>query len=230
MKFLSYESPVSQVLLKLAWSCYLNLLWFLCSLPVFTIGASTTALYAVTLKIVRGREGSLTRQFFQAFRENFRQATVLWGILLGVGAVLVGDGYILYHLFRTSQGGAALLWTLVSALVIAASLAYGVVLLYVFPLTASVVNTTGAMLKNAFLIGTHYLFCTILTAAIHFAMFYLVVALFTPLVIFGEGLCALMSSYLLSGVIRACTYDPEGGDAAGLRGADAADGNGEETV
>ena len=69
-------------------------------------------------------------------------------------------------------------------------------------------NTTAAMLKNAFLIGTHYLFCTILTAAIHFAMFYLVVAVYTPLLIFGEGLCALLSSYLLSGVIRACTAPP----------------------
>ena len=71
MKFFSYESPFSQVLLKLVYACYLNLLWFVCSVPVFTIGASTTALYSVTLKIVREREGDLTRQFFKAFRENF---------------------------------------------------------------------------------------------------------------------------------------------------------------
>ena len=208
MKFFSYDSPLSQVLLKLSYSCYLNLLWLICSLPVFTIGASTTALYSVTLKIVNEREGSLTAQFFKAFRENFRQATVLWLILLGVGALLAGDGYILYHLFLTSHGAAALLWTLVSALVIAASVAYVIVLLYVFPLTASVVNTSRAMLKNSFFIGTHYLFCTILTAGIHFAMFYVAVSLFTPALIFGEGLCALLSSYLLSGVIRACAFDP----------------------
>ena len=67
MKIFSYDSPFSQVLLKLAWSCYLNLLWFICSIPVFTVGASTTALYAVTLKIVRDKEGNLTGQFFRAF-------------------------------------------------------------------------------------------------------------------------------------------------------------------
>jgi len=213
MRFLSYESPFSQTLLKLAWACYLNLLWTLCSLPIVTVGASTTALYAVTLKIVRDREGgSIARQFFRAFRENFRQATVLWLILLAVGAALAGDGYILYHLFLTSSGPAAVFWTLVSALVIAASIAWAVILLYVFPLTASVFNTSRAMLKNAFLIGTHYLFCTILMAAIHFAMFYTVTALFFPAAIFGEGLCALLSSYLLSGVIRACTSAPEGSD------------------
>ncbi len=208
MKIFSYDSPFSQVLLKLAWSCYLNLLWFICSIPVFTIGASTTALYAVTLKIVRDKEGNLTGQFFRAFRDNFKQATVLWLILLGAGLLLAGDGYILYHLFHTSQGAAAVLWTLVSALVIAASVAYAIILIYIFPLTASVINTNLAMLKNSFLIGTHYLFCTILTAGIHFAMFYISVSIFTPILIFGEGLCALLSSYLLSGVIQACSVDP----------------------
>ena len=44
MTFFSYESKFSQALIKLCYSCYLNLLWFLCSLPIFTIGASTTAL------------------------------------------------------------------------------------------------------------------------------------------------------------------------------------------
>ena len=205
MKFFSYDSPVSQILLKLSWSCYLNLLWLLCSLPVFTIGASTTALYAVTLKIAAEKEGNLTVQFFRAFRDNFHQATVLWLILLGAGGLLAGDGYILYHLFQTAQGGAAVFWTLISALLIAASVAYGIVLLYVFPLTASVYNTNAAMLKNSLFIGLRYLFCTVLIAAIHFAMFYAAVAVFTPVLIFGEGLCALLSSYLLSGVIRACT-------------------------
>ena len=209
MKFFSYDSPVSQILLKLSWSCYLNLLWLLCSLPVFTIGASTTALYAVTLKIAAEKEGNLTVQFFRAFRDNFRQATVLWLILLCAGGALAADGYILYHLFQSTQGAAAVLWTLISALVIAASVAYGIILIYVFPLTASVYNTNGAMLKNALFIGLRYLFCTVLVAAIHFAMFYAVVALFTPLLIFGEGLCALLSSYLLSGVIRVCAAAPD---------------------
>ena len=45
MKFFSYESKFSQLMLKFSCACYLNLLWLLCSLPVFTIGASTTALY-----------------------------------------------------------------------------------------------------------------------------------------------------------------------------------------
>ena len=209
MKFFSYESKFSQILLKLCWSCYLNLLWFVCSLPIVTIGASTTALYYASLKLVREEDSSLTRQFFRSFRENFKQATVLWLILLGVGLFLGADGYILYHLRLSAAGPLAVMWTLILAVVIAASVVYVIVLLYVFPLLASVCNTNRAMLKNAFLIGTHYLFATILIFAVHFAMFFVVVAWFTPLIVFGEGLCALISAWLLNSILIACSGTPE---------------------
>lgn len=209
MKFLSYDSPFGQLLLKLCYACYLNLLWFICCIPIFTIGASTTALYYTALKIVREEDRSLTRMFFRSFRENFRQSTVLWLILFAIGLLLAGDGYIVYHLRASSTGVPAVMWTLILALLIVAAVAYVIVLFFVFPLVASVSNTNWAMLKNSFFIGTHYLFCTILVFAVHFAMFFAVVRIFTPLIIFGEGLCALLSSYLMSNVLRACSYDPD---------------------
>lgn len=213
MRLFSYDSKFSQIMLKLCYGCYLNLLWMVCSLPVFTAGAATAALYDVTLRIAREEDPPLTTRFFRAFRENFRQATVLWLILLGVGALLGADAYILYHLYKSTAGMVSVICTLGLALIIVAAIAYVIVLIYVFPLVASVKNTSFAMLKNALLIGIHYLFCTILVFAIHFAMFFAVVAVFTPLIVFGEGLCALLSSYLLGKVIRACAYDPaEEGD------------------
>ncbi len=209
MKFFSYESKFSQLLLKLCYACYLNLLWLVCSLPIVTIGASTTALYYTCLKIVRDEDNHVGATFFRAFRENFKQATVIWLIMLGAGLFLALDGYILYHLRLNAEGSAAVIWTLVLAVVIAAAICYTIVLEYVFPLLASVSNTTAAMFKNAFLIGTHYLFATILVFAVHFAMFFVVVAWFTPLIIFGEGLCALVSSWLLNNILIACSGTPE---------------------
>ena len=210
MKFFSYESRFSQLLLKLCYACYLNLLWFVCSLPIVTIGASTTALYYCCLKIVRDQDNHIGAMFFRAFRDNFKQATVLWLILLGAGLFLAGDGYILYHLRQNTEGTLAVLWTLILAVVIAAAVVYVIVLEYVFPLLASVSNTNRAMLKNSFLIGTHYLFATILVFAVHFAMFFVVVAWFTPLIVFGEGLCALISAWLLNSILIACSGTPEG--------------------
>ena len=208
MRLVSYDSKFSQIMLKLCYGCYLNLLWLVCSLPVFTAGAATAALYDVTLRLAREEDPPVTTRFFKAFRENFRQATILWLILLGIGALLGADGYILYHLYKSTAGMVSVICTLGLALIIVAAIAYVIVLIYVFPLVASVKNTNFAMLKNALLIGIHYLFCTILVFAIHFAMFFAVVAVFTPLIVLGEGLCALLSSYLLGKVIRACSYDP----------------------
>lgn len=209
MKIFSYESRFSQLLLKLCYSCFLNFLWLLCSIPIFTIGASTTALYYVSLKIVRDEENHIAKAFFKSFRQNFKQATVLWLILLGIGLFLAGDGYILYHLRQNSAGTMAIIWTLILAIVIAAGVILLIVLMYIFPLIASVSNTNKAMLKNAFLIGTHYLFATILVFAVHFAMFFVVVAWFTPLIVFGEGLCAMISAWLLNNILIASSGTPD---------------------
>ena len=209
MKFFSYESRFSQLLLKLCYACYLNLLWFVCSIPIVTIGASTTALYYASLKVVRDEDSHVAALFFRSFRQNFKQATVLWLILLGAGLFLGADGYILYRLRLSSNGTMAVMWTLILAVVIAAAVVWVIVAEYVFPLLASVANTNKAMLKNAFLIGTHYLFATILVFAVHFAMFFVVVAWFTPLIVFGEGLCALISAWLLNRILISVSGVPE---------------------
>ena len=209
MNIFSYDSKFSQLFVKLSYACWLNMMWMICSLPIITIGASTTALYSVTLKIADETESNITRQFIHAFRSNFKQSTRLWILLLIAGLLIGGDFYVVMHMRSMSTGIMAIIWTLNLALLIAVSIIYVVVLIYIFPLIARVENTDQAMLKNSLLIGIHYLFCTIVVAAIHFVMFYAVVAVFTPLILFGEGLCALLSSYMLINVFRVISYRPE---------------------
>lgn len=209
MKFLSYDSKFSQAMLQFCYACWLNLLWLVCSLPIVTLGASTTALYYVMLKLAHGEDVNVTSLFFQSFRREIRQATILWLILLAAGLFLAADIYILYHLRLIAAGPMAVMWTILLAVVIAATVMYAIILFYSFPLLASVANTTWAMIKNSFLIGTHYLFCTIMIFVIHFAVFFVIVRIFTPLIIAGEGLSALLSAKLLYRVIDACSYDPD---------------------
>lgn len=209
MNIFSYDSKFTQILLKLCYSCYLNLLWFICSLPIFTIGAATSALYYTCLKIIRNTEGNVTRTFFKAFKENFRQATVIWLIMLAVGLFLAFDFYILYHLRLNSALPLAVFWTILTAILIAVIIVYFIILFMIFPLQASVINTTANMFKNAFLIGTHYLFAPILVFAVHFLMFFLVVSVFTPLIVLGEGFCAMVSSYILNNLLILVTTPAE---------------------
>lgn len=201
--FFSYDSPVSQALYKVCTCCCLNALWLLCSLPIVTMGAATTALYSVSIKLIRGEEGAVYQQFFRSFKTNFKQATQLWLILLTLGIFLGVDAFVLYHLRLTTTGMMAIFWTVLFAVIIAASIVYAVLMAYTFPLLSYFDNTNRAMLLNAFRVGVRYLFVTLILFCIHFIVIYVTINLFTPLAMFGMGLCAMASSFFLSNVFYA---------------------------
>ncbi len=201
---LNPEGSVMSFITKITYSAYLNLLWLICCLPIVTVGASTTALFYVTLKVAKNEEGSLTKSFFHSFRENFRQATVIWLILLAVGIVLGIDGYIFYHMRFENA-----FWTVATAVFLIAAAAYAIILMYIFPLLARFDNTTVTMFKNAIMLGMRFLLCTAVMAAIYFAMAFVIINVFTPMIVFGEGLCALLCSYLLSNILLLCQEKQE---------------------
>ena len=64
----SPEGSVMLFITRLVNSVWLNILWFVFSIPIITVGASTTALFYVSLKMARNEEGNITSQFFQAFK------------------------------------------------------------------------------------------------------------------------------------------------------------------
>ena len=87
----NYDNPFWRFIGKLCDVMILNVLWVLCSIPVVTMGASTTAVYYVTLKLVRDEDGYTFRSYFRSFKENFKQATAIWLLLLGTGIILLID-------------------------------------------------------------------------------------------------------------------------------------------
>ena len=78
MNIFSMNSPAARAINKFVQMVYLGLLWFLCSIPVVTIGAATTALYEVLLKMVKNQEGALGAAFFRGFRANLKCDTLVW--------------------------------------------------------------------------------------------------------------------------------------------------------
>lgn len=193
---LSTDNKLMQGINKFFYCAWLNILWFVCCIPIVTIGASTTALFYVTLKMVRNEEGNVTRQFFQSFQENFKKATCIWLILLVLGIFLGCDGYILYHIHYDS-----IFWTICSAILIGALVLYLIVAMNIFPLLARFENSIHAMFFHAFLIGVRYLFCSILMALTYFVIYYVIINVFTPLIVFGHGLAAFVCSWLITPIL-----------------------------
>ncbi len=201
---LNPEGKLMLLFTKIAYSAYLNVLWLIFCLPIVTAGASTTALFYVTLKIAKDEEGNITKSFFRAFCQNFKKATIIWLILLTLGIILALDGYIFYHMHSENA-----LWTLGTAIFFVALAAYAIILMYIFPLLARFENTVKAMFLNSIMLGMRFLLCTVLMAVIYFAMGFIIINLFTPAVIFGEGLCALLCSHLLANILQLCAEKAE---------------------
>lgn len=148
--FFNMDNAFFRIMSKVAYVYYLNILWVLCSIPLVTIGASTTALASVTLELVRDEEGSVTKKFFSAFVKNFWQATVEWVLFLIVAIVLAGDVLFLLRLdswFGLICAGICACLLMIEALV----------LTMVFNIQARFQNPIKATIKLAFIMALGYL-------------------------------------------------------------------------
>lgn len=140
------DNPLFQALGKLADLMILNLVFMICCIPIVTIGASLTALNYVTLKMAEGEDGYIVKGFFKSFKENFKQATIIWLLLLVLGIVLGLDLYILSR-------GTGTVVTVMRVLILVIGFLFLMVYTYVFPILARFVNTTKATFKNALIMS-----------------------------------------------------------------------------
>lgn len=142
---ISTQSPVTQLLTNISDILTASLLFFVCSIPIITIGPSITALYAVMLKMENGEYDGIVSSFFKSFRENFKQSLLLSVALLLTTAFLAIDIYF----FSAGILNAPVLFQLIvlAVLLIPVS-AVG----YVFPMVARFEVKTGRTLLNALII------------------------------------------------------------------------------
>lgn len=141
------DSRLMQFLSKLADLMILNIVFIVFSVPVFTIGASWTALYYVALKMVRDEQSSIIAAFIKSFKENFRQATVLWLSVLFVGCLLFFD---IYTVDSIGSGSVASVIRITALLLLMLLL---MLLQYLFPMLSKFCCTTSGAVKNAALMA-----------------------------------------------------------------------------
>lgn len=146
MKIFSLDSPFMQSLSRMADLLWLNLLAAICCVPIITIGASMTALNYMALKMARNEECYITRGFFKSFKENFKQATAIWLMILLVAGVIFGDFVIMNNVGASFNKAVRILVTIVGVIVV-------FTVTYVFPLLAKFDNTVFRTIKNAFVVS-----------------------------------------------------------------------------
>lgn len=158
------DSPLMQTLGKVADLMLLNFLTLLCCIPVVTAGAAFTALDYMCLKIVRDEETYIIKGYFKSFKENFKQATAIWLIILWVIAVVAGDIWIMRYAEIEFH------FLIRVAVLLVAILTLGMAM-WVFPMQAKFVNPVFTTIKNAIKASLMQLPRTILMAALFFVPF-----------------------------------------------------------
>lgn len=148
MKLFSVDGPLYNFFGRLLDMIKLNFLWLLCSLPIVTIGASTAAAFAVTLKMVDEREGYIGRQFFAAFKANLKQ-----GIPMGLLNLFFAYAlYLDFQLFHAVEGNPIVFLILG---MVGSVMCFGY-FVYAYALMARYENTLLKTIKNSMDISVRY--------------------------------------------------------------------------
>ncbi|MCR4945617.1 MAG: YesL family protein [Lachnospiraceae bacterium] len=86
-RFFSGDNPVIGFLNDVVDLIILELVWFVLCIPVFTVGASTSAFYYAVNKVIRKKKGQVLPEFWRAFKEGFKNSSVIWLIVAAIELV-----------------------------------------------------------------------------------------------------------------------------------------------
>ena len=126
----------------------LSFLWVLLCIPVVTAGAATTALYYTVNKVIRNNRSYIWKEFWHAFRTNFKQSTLVWLILIFIYAIMGIDCYIMFQYAKAGVSYGSLYIVFAVLMLIVTMWAN-----YLFPYMARFENTLKAVLKNCVIIA-----------------------------------------------------------------------------
>ncbi len=146
MNIFKIDSPIFNGLSRIADIFLLNLLWILCSIPIITIGASTTALYYCMMKINREKDSGIIGMFFGSFRQNFKQGCILT-------IFFVFSGVFLYVDIQACKAIGGVLKNIIRVILLVLVVIWGVMISYTFPLLAQFDNTIKNTLKNSLILA-----------------------------------------------------------------------------
>lgn len=144
----NYDNKFFRAVNKIVDGFYASILWLLFSLPIFTIGASSTALYYTIHKSLRGNRGYVWQSFWSSFKSNFKQVTKIWLILLALIALLFVDQQIMYQFMVQESPLGSLYYFFYIALFLVAVWA-----VYIFTYSARFELGIKATLKNSLIIA-----------------------------------------------------------------------------
>lgn len=194
--FFHYENDIMNALTRIVDAFVLGLLWLVCSIPVVTMGASTTAFYYAYNKSVRQKRSYAWKSFFDGLKINLKQSTIIWFIFLGIGLLVILDYIILSSLVESFPVVTPFVGVFIALFI--AVIMWGLVL---FPYIGRFHNQTKAILKNVAIIVIANFFKVILLFILFVII--LVLTLWLPVVgLFAPAVYMCIANMILEQIFR----------------------------
>lgn len=166
-KLFSLDSGLYKFMSRLFDMLKLNAMWLLCSIPIITMGAATTAAYTITLKMVDEEEGYIAGPFLKEFKANLFKGSAIGIIqLIAMWAISLD-----FQLSKASEEYG----TLCFVVGIIATLMTISHFIYAYPLLARYENSIINTLRNSHSICVKYFPKTIflvITLFVEYLIFY----------------------------------------------------------
>ena len=143
MQIFNPDSKFSQFIYSVMDYVKLGLVFLLFSIPGITAGAAAAAVMTVGMRIERKEAPAIFRPFWQAFKDNFRQGTVLTALFMAVFGFLAADWYVLMQMEQT------LLIRLICAIIFVLALLAAELMMWAFPTLARFELTNRQIIHNA---------------------------------------------------------------------------------
>lgn len=202
-EFFSMKGPFARFM-NLLWDLIcISFLFFLCSIPVFTLGAASTAAYYTGAKVIRHQTGHVFSEFFSSFQTNFKQSTVFTFLYAAVLLILVLD---CVYFYGSSFSGRAFFLYLFYLMILMA-LAN---MCWFFPLLSRFSMTGFQLLRMATVISFRHLLTTILLLLLLIAALLGIYLMPWGILLF-PGLAAYLATFLAEPILRKYSPTPEEG-------------------
>lgn len=172
----------------------LSMLWFLCSIPLITMGAATAALYDAVARSMRtGTPGTYSRFFRTLKSEFFRSmpSTLLWAVIIGLGCYGIKS-------FTSSAAAGDMNYVLAVACFVLLLIPIGIAC-WVFPLLSRFTFNFAGLNITAIKLAISTILRTLVLAVFTSAAIWLT-ARYIMLVFISPALLALLWSFLMEPV------------------------------
>jgi len=193
-KLFDYNNPVWRFMGKIADFFMLTMVWAVCSIPIVTIGASTSALYYVVLKMVKNHEQYIIRSFFRYMKENFVSSTVVWIIVLALG-LMPAAGFFMLNQMGIREAS-FLFWMLVVV-----TLIYLMFATVVFPLSARLDADVLKLIFMSFMVSIKHFAWIFFMVVVTACVAALGVFVFWPILLIGVAGIAYVHASILEFII-----------------------------